>query len=347
MTVTTAGSDAVGLHSYRLMARVHTNDYLPEGNATYSYHRLPFRFDLRAFAYADSREAALYGDQTQVFVERTSGATSAISMEFPGVFEHQRLSLSYTASIIDGDVPFNPNTEPYALIPSIPNHGLAGIVRLGYFFSNAIRPALAISDEHGIELNVATDLASEDTGSDWTLTAFFDRLRGYILAPWGDHQVLAVALSGATATGTYAREGFYRVGGFQDDQLLDDVTGGTPQQAFVLRGYAPREFFGRKYLLLNSEYRFPIWYAEQGISTLPVFLRTIAGAAFADYGGAFDELNLDDPGDQLHLGAGGELRFHFIFGYFMNLNLRLGYAHGFSDTAIPGGQFYAVMAGDF
>ncbi len=347
ISVSTTGADVVGLHSYRLAARVHTNDYIPEGNATYTYHRLPFRFDLRAFAYADNRTGGLYGNQDQIFIERTSGATSAISMNFPGVFENQTLSLSYTASIVDGDVPIDPNVEPYALIPSIPNHGLAGIVRLGYSFSNTIRPALAISDEYGIKLNVSTDLASQDTGSQWTLTAFSGRLRGYVLAPWGDHHVLALALSGAIATGTYAREGFYRVGGFQDDRLLDDIIGGTPQSAFVLRGFAPREFFGRRYVLLNSEYRFPIWYADQGISTLPAFLRTISGTVFADYGGAFDELNLDDPLDQLHLGVGGELRLHLIMGYFMNLNLRLGYAHGFGEFAIPEGLFYAVLAGSF
>jgi hypothetical protein len=347
LTLSTSGADAVGLHSYRVSATIRSNDWVPQGNVTYTYHRLPFRFDLRAFVYAASREGGLYGDADQIFIERTSGATSAISMDFPGVFEGQTLSLSYTASIIDGEVPIDPNVDPYALIPSIPNHGLAGIVRLGYSFSNTIRPSLAISDEHGIKLKIATDLASEETGSDWTLTAFFARLRGYILAPWGDHQVLALALSGATATGNYAREGFYRVGGFQDDRLQDDIMGGTPQGAFVLRGYAPREFFGRKYVLLNSEYRFPLWYAEQGISTLPAFLRTVAGAAFADYGGAFDELNLDDPTDRLHLGLGGEIRLHFIFGYFMNLNLRVGYAHGFGDRAIPEGQFYTVMAGDF
>ena len=137
------------------------------------------------------------------------------------------------------------------------------------------------------------------------------------------------------------------MGGFQDDRFLDDVIGGTPQQAFVLRGYAPREFFGRKYVLLNSEYRFPIWYADAGISTLPAFLRTISGSVFADYGGAFQELNLDDPWDQIHLGVGGELKVHLIVGYFMNVNMRFGYAHGFGEEAIPGGQFYAVVAGDF
>jgi hypothetical protein len=115
----------------------------------------------------------------------------------------------------------------------------------------------------------------------------------------------------------------------------------------VLRGYAPAQFIGTHFNLLNSEYRFPILYADRGIGTLPVFLRGVSGAVFADYGGAFDSIDLDDPFADYHLGVGGELWFDLVFGYFARGTVRLGYARGLDDEAIEGGQTYVVMSSAF
>jgi outer membrane translocation and assembly module TamA len=77
-----------------------------------------------------------------------------------------------------------------------------------------------------------------------------------------------------------------------------------------------------------------------------VFLSTVSGAAFADFGGAFDDIDPDDPLRDYHLGVGGELRFDIVVGYFVGNTLRLGLAHGLDDEA-PGLQFYLVGAATF
>ncbi len=346
LSVRTTASDAVGLHQVSGTLIAHLESPEVEGAVDYAYTRLPFEFNASVFANASPRRATYYANNEVAFTERTTGASSSVSMVFPGVFESQSVSLGYSGFAIDGTVPAVP-ADPYLPVPRVPNHGTGGIVRLGYRYADIIRTAEAISNELGYELTLATDLASPETASDWTLTAFSGRMRGYVPMPWDFHQVLALALSGATASGTYTRAGYYTVGGYVDSSPVDDLINGVNQRAFVLRGYAPQTFFGRNYGLLNSEFRFPLWYVERGVSTLPVFWRTLAGNVFCDYGGAFDELDLDAPFDVLHVGVGAELWFHLVFLYFMETNLRVGYARGFGEEAIPDGQLYVVTAAAF
>lgn len=140
----------------------------------------------------------------------------------------------------------------------------------------------------------------------------------------------------------------FSTGGFTDTPALDAFTSGILRSTFLLRGYEPGAFRGRQFHLLKAEYRFPIAYPEFGVSTLPAFLRTLSGALFADYGGAFDTIDVDDPFDELHLGVGGELWIDLVLGYYVRANLKFGYANGLDDeNKIEGGQFYFVAQAPF
>jgi hypothetical protein len=67
---------------------------------------------------------------------------------------------------------------------------------------------------------------------------------------------------------------------------------------------------------------------------------------FADFGGAFDQLDLDDPLDDYHLGVGAELWLDFVLGYTGGQALRLGIARGF-DSEAPGLMTYFVASANF
>jgi outer membrane protein assembly factor BamA len=222
------------------------------------------------------------------------------------------------------------------------------MVSVGWGYSNVDASLYAVSAERGFSISGNIDLASRETGSDDTLTAVFGRFIGYLPMPWANHHTLAVAASGAAAVGSYPRRGLYYTGGFVTNlPLLDAYTDGVRQGAFVLRGYEPVSFIGSQYNLLNAEYRFPVVYADRGVATLPVFLRTLSGAVFADYGGAYDQLDLEDPFGQYHLGVGAELWVDLVLGYHARGTLRLGYSRGFDSDAISGGQTYAVVSSAF
>lgn len=217
---------------------------------------------------------------------------------------------------------------------------------LGYFYSNADGTVYGIGPERGFTLALGADFG-EETGSDDTLTSFTGRATGYLPMPWADHHVIAAALSGGAAVGTYPRRGLFFAGGFVDLPVLDAFTDGVYQSAFVLRGYQPAQFIGTQFNLLNAEYRFPILYADRGISTLPVFLRTISGSVFADYGGAFNQMDLEKPFDLYHLGVGAELWFDLVLGYYGRGNVRIGHARGTDSEAVSGGQTYVVVSSAF
>ena len=116
----------------------------------------------------------------------------------------------------------------------------------------------------------------------------------------------------------------------------------------MLRGYPALSFSGSQYHLFNAEYRFPILNLDRGLSTMPFFVHRVSGNVFADYGAAFNELDLNRWWTQFHLGVGAELWLDFTLGYVIGANLRLGHARGVADPAAAlGGQTYAVLAVPF
>jgi hypothetical protein len=165
--------------------------------------------------------------------------------------------------------------------------------------------------------------------------------------PWTRHHVVAASLGAGAAGGTFPARGFFFTGGFAQEDMVDAFQTGVRQGGFVLRGYAPGRFVGRKFDLLNLEYRFPLLYADRGISTLPAFLRGMSGILFTDIGGAFDFIDAEHPFDQQHVGIGGELWISVLLGYYLSGTFRLGWAKGLDEDAVPGSQTYLVLASSF
>jgi len=343
--VITRGSDAIARHSFLIDASIQPDAGLL-GSIDYSYSRLPFGFGASLFRSAALRQDYRFSETAQTVIEHQVGVTTGVDYGLPGAFEGQSVALSYTLAEWNYDEPETIVLDPNSTVPTVPPTGLLGTVRLAYAFSNLSSTAYAISTERGMELSIAGDFADPAWGSEDTLTAFSGRLRGFVPMPWLRHHVLALALSGAAAVGTYPRFSAYATGGYADAPLFDAMVSGIRQSSFVLRGYEPGQFTGSTYNLLNVEYRFPIVYVDRGVSTLPAFLRTLSGAVFFDWGGAYNSMNLRHPTEVLHASAGAELWVDFILGYFSYSQLKLGFARGF-DNPEPGLQTYFVAASGF
>ncbi|HEY2408564.1 MAG TPA: DPP IV N-terminal domain-containing protein [Polyangiaceae bacterium] len=347
LTVTTVGADAVGLHAFDATVSVPTTGSGEiQGSLDYLYARLPFLFRASVFRAAAPRRDYQYGNQFPLTTEHLTGVTTGLSFDIPGEFDDQRVSLSYTIADSSRSLPVGALADPYATATQTPQRGYLGVVRLGYGYSNAEGSTYGISLEKGLTLGIGLDVADPAFGSESTLTAVSGALTAYQLMPWARHHVLALGLTGASAIGTYAERGLYSTGGFVDQPIFDSYRSGLLQSSFVLRGYAPQQFIGQSYNLTNVEYRFPIWYADHGISTLPLFLRTLSGTLFFDYGGAYDAIDPKKPFALMHAGVGGELWIDALLGYAIASNLRLGIARGL-DAAAPGWMRYAVLASTF
>jgi hypothetical protein len=347
-TITTNGNDIAGIHAIGATVNVPTDltNGEPGVSVDYAYNRQPYYFQLSGFRSATPRNDYVYSDRRIPIVEHLSGVTTGVSLYAPGDNEPQSLSLSYTVAEFSQKLPLV-SPDPYAPRPSEPHHGLLGLLHLGYGYSNAESTTYSISAERGFSLSVGTDYADRVLGSETSVASFSATLTGYLPMPWGHHQVLALALSGGTGDGTYPRRGLFALGGYADAPLLEAFRSNLRQGSLRLRGYAPAQFTGNDFNLLNVEYRAPLWYADHGISTLPVFLRTLSGAAFLDYGAAYNRLDLQDPLSVFHAGVGAELWLDLFIEYYISVNLRLGVAKGLDSTAPGGLQTYTVLSSAF
>jgi len=347
LTIGTRGSDAIGRHAFDAALTIPTNlDGEIGASANYAYNRLPFSFQTGVFRSAAPRNDYRYGEQRPLTTEHITGVSTGLTWSVPGEFDAQSVALSYTVANFSRELPTGTRADPFSPVPYTPQRGYLGVLHLGYSYSNVQSTAYGIGGEKGFSLGLGLDEAAEALGSESTLTAIGGVASVYQLMPWARHHVLALALSGGTSTGSYVRRGLYATGGFVDQSLYDSYNSVIRQSAFVLRGYAPGQFIGTSYNLLNVEYRLPIIYADRGLSTLPIFLRTVSGVLFFDYGGAYSQIDPNKPFAQFHGGIGAELWLDTITSYFIQSNLRLGVAHGL-DHDSPGYQTYAVIVSGF
>jgi hypothetical protein len=345
VAISTSASDAVGHHSLAASLLVETELGDPQGAVSYAYQRLPFDLSM---SFRRSLAPVVYRADRPVFTRETLSLASGITYALPSEFDNNVFSLSYSLSRLGGTVPLGAPPDPDALVGGEPVRGQLGSMHLGWSYSNAESYLNSVGAERGFSLAVSVDVAAPPLASDYTLYIVSYSATEYLPMPWARHHTLAFRQASATATGNYPFRGIFYSGGFIETPLFRNFSLGDYQGPFVLRGYAPYSFSGTQYHLFNFEYRFPIMNIDRGISTVPFFVQRISGNAFADYGGAFNELDLENWQDQFHLGVGAELWFEFTLGYVINASLRLGYAHGVADpAAILGGQTYAVLAVPF
>ncbi|MBN1610031.1 MAG: PD40 domain-containing protein [Polyangiaceae bacterium] len=346
--VSARGSDAVGLHLLHGSVTAHTELGGPEFSLDYTYRRLPLVLSAELSRSAAPTTGFTLDTDTHRITQWRTAASTWISVPRYYAYESQNLWLGYSLVEHHARLPVGENVDPYASVPVEPDRGVLGEVNVGWAYSNASGTWYGIGPERGWSSIVALDLADEATASDSALVSLMGRARAYVPMPWLDHHVLALAVSGGASVGDFPRQGrLFYVGGFMSQDLAQTFVSSVRQGAFVLRGYAPNAFGGTEYTLLNAEYRFPLLSVDRGASTLPVFLRFLSGALFADYGGAFDRLDTERPLESYHLGLGGELRVDWVFAFGAEALLRLGYAVGTDSTAVRGGQSYFAAAADF
>jgi len=146
---------------------------------------------------------------------------------------------------------------------------------------------------------------------------------------------------GGTSGGGYLGQQLFYVGGYVDENVVSTVLNSVTQGGFALRGYPVLAEEGSNYALFNAEYRFPILNIDRGLSTLPLFVNRITGAAFVDYGSAFN----DAFTAEFKTGTGAELWFEFTLAYTLDFLFRAGYARGWASEGID--KLYFVAASPF
>lgn len=231
--------------------------------------------------------------------------------------------------------------NPY--FPLLPTRGFFSTLAVGWSKGSGDSYALSISPEAARVVGVGVEYTPWWLGS-WTFDEnnqpiAFDQVqltgewREYRPAPWASNHVFALKASGGFSLGSAFRYGSFRLGGSFSENGITVI----PQEWRSLRGYYTGTRSGETYWLASGEYRFPVWYIERGVGTIPLFVRHVSGAVVIDAGNAWDDSD-DAALTNSLLGVGAELRASAIAFYGLPLYGRVGYAFGLLNGGIEIGS---------
>jgi hypothetical protein len=318
---TTAGADALGRHNYAATVTWASARARPDWSVSYAYDRWRPLLFLTA---SDDTDPWRDGDvRTQ---ELRAGA----------LFTHRRVRYVFsTLTAFDASTDeFNCALCPRPVAQTIRRRA----IHLGWRFNDAQTYGYSISRESGVAFRTTLESAPEALGSDATTGAIAADLRAYVPAK-PRHAVIALRAAGAASSGDSRRRRLFSASG--SGPQTDDFDVGT-EAIGLLRGFDASDVVGEHAAVVNADFRFPVRYVQRGVGTLPVFLRSIHGAVFADIGNAW---NGAFQRTEVRRSFGAELSADTVLGYALPVTLTSGIAWRDDPLKARGGWAVFARAG--
>ena len=337
--IATTISDPVGNHGIAASLLLST-ELDPSVALAYSYNRLWPSFGLSARRAAQEVGGLVLGGVNVGYRQNVVGASASVGLPVlvtAAASADVTFGYDYTAYGPADPIPVADPTAPSTIAPE---RGPDADVYVLSRFSNAHSWPYSVSGQEGRRLSLFLRIADPALGGRFRTTQVSWGWTEYLTPPWARLHALALMLSGGIGIGD--KRGQFAIGGFVEQDLVRAIFLNQREQGLFLRGYPPYSFVGDAYQLLSAEYRAPLVWIEHGYRTFPLYLRRIWGAMFVDAGNAY--YGRFDP-QALKVGAGAEAHLQFNLAYYLETDLKIGYAHGFSA---PGGdQVYFVAAASF
>jgi hypothetical protein len=334
VSITTGGTDAVGLHSYSLALSTDSDRGALNLGASYSYNGL--RPGLRiagARTLLDRSGFRIDGKNTTYTEEDWSGTVSL------GIPFESRPDSTWTFSF-DYDLDWfrlvkpprfvlDPNQRVPAAPPS--DYTQAGVgTRVAY--SRVKSTTYGYGPVAGWDASVSLRLDHPALGATYrnvTVSYGFDAYQRL----WGETPTLAVRMVGSLRAGDLVRPGGFALGGVPPQDVVRSIVDSTRSSiSGYLRGYPNRVVSGNQYHLLNLEYRQELLPIERGLATLPIYVRRLDLAVLGDVGTAFD--GAFEEGQDLRASLGAALRLDAYFGYYAPGTFEIGYSRGLSHDGV-------------
>lgn len=299
--------------------------------------------DLRFRSVRSVNRRGMFVDSRVVpFDEVVNIASLGTSYRYGGYRAQQHATVGYQFETRGFWQPVSFQHDPGGLMPSEPEMGRFSSLVLGWSISNLRGYTRGVSVERGWSANVQFRLRTRILGSDFESRELtLGAMKAVPIGRWDKHAVV-LRLRGGGSQSDFRRRSVYYVGGMTDQNLWEAIRDQLGASTTVVRGFAPGIRHGAFFAMLNAEYRFPLWWIDSGVSTLPLFFDRLTGAVFLDAAVAFDHPTLT-PGPLIGMGA--ELRFQLTAGYYQPQSFRLGVARGFGRDGEW--QGYLLFGGSF
>lgn len=298
----TSAVDALGRHGYSATGAWAIPHNRPDWRLDYTYARWwPTIFAGASDTVDDWRDGTVRSR------ELTAGA----------LFPYRRVRWATTALAA-----FQASRDVFDCPSCDPSSGGAATrsaVQLGWLFSTAKAFGYSISAEQGGSAGVTAELTRRALGADGDGGAATGDVRVYVRA-LPRHGVVAARAAGATSWGERPVRRVFNAAGAGPQSTGFDYGSGA---IGLLRGFSPSDLFGFHAAVVNVDYRFPLAWPQRGLGTLPVMLRSIHGAVFADIGHAWD---LSFRAGDVRRSFGAEISADTVMGYSFPLTLTAGAA---------------------
>jgi hypothetical protein len=299
----TAGTDALGRHAYGAALAWTATRWRPDWSIGYAYDRWwPTLF-------------ASVADDTDPWRD---GEIRTREVNVGALFVARQVRRTHTMLAA-----FNASRDGFdcqdCALPAGERVIRRGAVRAGWNLDSTRSYGYSVSRESGTAIRATWEAAPQSLGSQAGSGALTFDVRTY--SPAGPrHAVVAVRAAGASAWGDEkARRVFSAAGAGPASGGFDfgaDAIG-------LIRGVERDAMVGEHAAVANVDYRFPLWTVERGVGTVPVFLRAMHGALFADAGHAWTGRF---RGSDVRVSVGGELSLDAVLGYALPVTFTTGMA---------------------
>jgi hypothetical protein len=312
----------------------------PSVNIGYSYTRLFPSFDLSFRRTAQQVPGLIIDGVNTAYRQHVVGGTASTRLTYLQTPSSSgELSFGYDYNAYGPADPI-PVADPTGGIIVKPEIGPDANVFMWWYFSNVHSWHYSISGQQGRYVRVNLRFSDPTLGGRFHTTEISGAWQEYLTPPWARLHALALLWSGGIGIGD--KRDFFGLGGFFEQDVLKTLFLGRPQCCTFLRGYPPNSFVGDHYQIASAEYRAPLLRIERGYKTFPAYFRQLWGAVFVDTGNAYQGRFMPS---QLKTDVGAEANVSLNLFYYLETQLKLGYAYGFSA---PGGnQWYFLAAASF
>jgi Tol biopolymer transport system component len=343
LQATTSMNDAVGNHAVAATLSYGLDARTMSVGAGYAYYGMVPSLHLGvSHATVPREDGYLVGGIARGWDQVVTSGSVALAVSVPGVDRNNSLSVSYQVTHAAPRQDVEIEVDPNGPLPKIPLQYFRAGVDFGWSYADERGSPFGISTEDGRAVWASVGVDHPAFGSSLKMVSFRYGWEEFVEAPWLDHHVLALRLSGVVFVSDPPEQAAAYVGGYTEQNLVDALWNNVPMGLPSLRGYPLNAFAGDQAHVAHLEYRFPIWWFEAAYKTAPLYLRELHAAVFTDNALiTFDALDRDD----WRASVGAELVWAFRFGYFMPITIRLGYARGL--MAGGGNEVIAVFGNSF